>query len=104
MFLMQIVILYFPSLLRNVIFCGICLLLHLSFIVSGRMVVGGEGAYLMRRHYIFISLYIPEEFNFFTVFCANTFICFRYQTGWTYFPDLSSSDIGLCTSYLNVSL
>jgi len=58
MFLMQIVILYFPSLLLSVIFCGICLLLQLSFIVSGSMVNGGEGAYLMRRHYIFITLYI----------------------------------------------
>jgi len=101
---MQIVILYFPSLLLTVIFCGICLLLHVSFIVSGGMVDGGEGAYLMWRHYIFISLYIPEEFHSFTVLCANTFMCFRYQTGWTCFPDLSSSDIGLCTSYLNVSL
>ena len=90
---MQIVILYFPSLLLSMIFCGICLLLHISFIVSGSMVDGGVGAYLMRRHYIFISLYRPEEFHSFTVLCANTFICFRYQTGWTCFPDLSSSDV-----------
>jgi len=101
---MQIVILYLPSLLLSVIFCGICLLLHLSFIVNGSMVDGGEGAYLIRRHYIFISLYKPEEFFSFTVLCANTFICFRHQTGWTCFPDLSSSDVGLCTSYRNVSL
>jgi len=68
------------------------------------MVDGGEGAYLMMRHYIFISLYIPEECHSFTVLCAYTFVCFRYQTGWTCFPDLSISDVGLCTSCLNVSL
>jgi hypothetical protein len=68
------------------------------------MVDGGEGVYLIRRHYIFFSLYIPEEFHSFTVLCADTFIRFRYQTGWTRSPDLSSSDVGLCTSYLNVSL